>query len=80
MMYHGAPDRLSVCWCREFCGDAASGHDADAIGKAEDLVEIVAHQHNGGPASPRLQQPLMDGSTGANVRPRLGLCAMMTFG
>ena len=41
--------------------------NADAIGQKQDLVEIVADQHDGGAPVARRQQTSMHGGAGADI-------------
>ena len=46
MMHHDAADGLPVYRRVEFGGNPAAGHDPDAIGKIEHLVEVIANQYD----------------------------------
>src|ERR1700752_2342010 len=67
MVHHDAADGLAIGRRREFGGDAAAGHDADAIGEIEHLVEVVADQQDGGAGRAGFQKALVHGGAGAHV-------------
>src|SRR5579871_13150 len=69
MIHHGAADRLAVGGRVELRNNAAAGHDSDAVGDAEDLVEILADEHDGGTGLARVEESLVHCRAGAHVEP-----------
>src|SRR5881394_2455504 len=68
MTDHSTPDGLPVGGPLEFGNHDAFGHDTDAVGQAEDFVEIFADQDDRGAAFARRDQPLVDGRAGPRVQ------------
>src|SRR5262249_14326754 len=66
MVHHDAADGLAIGRRRELSRDAAAGHDADAIGEIEHLVEVVADQEDGGAVRACFQKPFVHGGAGAH--------------
>src|SRR5882757_7851108 len=69
MIDHSTADRLAVRRTLEFADDRAPAHHADAVRQAQDLVEILADQHDRRAAFARRDQALMHGGAGADVEP-----------
>src|SRR5882757_1070513 len=69
MIDHSTADRLAVRRTLEFADDRAPAHHADAIRQAQDLVEILADQHDRSAPFARRDQALMHGGAGAGVEP-----------
>ena len=67
MVHHDTADGLAIGRGCELGGDAAAGHDADAIGEIEHFVEVVTDQQDGGAARARFQKSLVHGGAGAHV-------------
>src|SRR5690242_5542567 len=67
MMHDRPPDPVAVHRRGELGGDAPAVHHPDAIGKEQDLIEILADQKDAGAAVARGPQALMNGRGGANV-------------
>src|SRR5437899_3134290 len=67
MIDHSTADRLAVRRTLEFADDRAPAHHADAVRQAQDLVEILADQHDRRAAFARCDQTLMHGGAGADV-------------
>src|SRR5258708_1512431 len=68
MIDHSTPDRLSISRPLEFGDNNTLGHDADAVGQAENLVKVFANQHDGCAAFPRGNQTLMHCRAGPHVQ------------
>jgi hypothetical protein len=58
---------------RRLVGDAALGHDEDAVGQFHHLVEILAHQQHGRARVPRRHDPRPDLGHGREVEPEAGV-------
>ncbi len=69
MIHHGSANRLPIGWPHEFAHNPPPGHHADAIRQAENLVKILADEHNGSTALARSQQALVHSGAGARVEP-----------
>ena len=67
MVDHRLSYRLPVGRRSKFGDDAAACHDTDAIGEAENLVEIIADENHRRSVRSSCQETCMDGGGGAHI-------------
>ena len=72
MVHHGVSDLLPVCGSLELGNDPPAGHHTNPVGQAQNLVEVVANQQDGGAGVARAEQPLVHRSTRSDVETAAG--------
>src|SRR5437762_8888905 len=69
MVDHSTADGLAIRRAFEFADNGAPAHDADAVRQAQDLVEVLADQHDCRTSFACRDQALMHRRAGADVEP-----------
>src|ERR1700691_1066670 len=67
MIHHGASNGVAIGGSVEFGDDTAARHDADAVGNAEHLVEVLADEHHRRAPVAGRDKPRVHGRAGAHV-------------
>ena len=76
---HVQPDRLHIGGAaRRLVDDRALEHHADAVGKLEQFIQVLAEQQDGGARVARIHDLRADLAGGGEVEPEAGFCAIST--